>query len=115
MRDMYKLDVFKNLIEQFCDEKIRKEFLQRYPNFPNGINLNDGMGEIIDVYTLMENIMRELQLDEQHEAQIKSIIWSLPSEKDEKNNTLMTDLYELTMSDIYYNGLKKERTVRCDV
>jgi len=107
---MYKLDVFKNLIEQFCDEKIRKEFLQKYPNFPNGINLNYGMGEIIDVYTLMENIMYELHLDEQHEAQIKSIIWSLPSEKDEKNNTLMTDLYELTMSDVYYNGGMKDWT-----
>ncbi len=110
MKDMYKLDVFKNLIEQFCDEKIRKEFLQKYPNFPNGINLNYGMGEIIDVYTLMENIMYELHLDEQHEAQIKSIIWSLPSEKDEKNNTLMTDLYELTMSDVYYNGGMKDWT-----
>lgn len=115
MKDMYKLEVFKNLINQFCKEEKKKKFLDNYPDFPNGVDLNYGMGEVVDVCTLVENIMNCLGLDEETSIRIKNIMNSLPSEIEEKNNTLMTDLYELTMSDVYYNGGMKDWTGYFDV
>lgn len=110
MKDVYKLEVFKNLINQFCGEEQKEKFINNYPNFPNGINLSYGMGEVVDVYTLVESIMNNLGLDDETISRIRNVMNSLPSEVGEKNNTLMTDLYELTMSDIYYNGGMKDWT-----
>lgn len=110
MKDVYKLEIFKNLINQFCGEEKKKEFYDRHPDFPNGVDLNYGMGEVIDAHTLIEHILLDLQLDAQTITQIKNIMNSLPSELEKENKSLMTDLYELTMSDIYYNGGMKDWT-----
>jgi len=110
MKDIYKLEIFKELLNQFCGEEKKKKFREFYPNFPEGIDISYGMGEVADVHTIIEDIMIKLQLDDEISFKIKTIISAFPGEVEQKNNTLMTDLYELTMSDIYYNGGMKDWT-----
>lgn len=130
MKDVYKLKIVESLL--------KKSYLHICYD---GEEVNYGMGELVvrvlnnhyEVYTIdrackfdvkefndtnevVNYIIKELCVSDVERKQIKYIMNILPQTDEKKENkTLMTDLYELTMSDIYYHDGRKDEISYFDV
>lgn len=133
MKDAYKLKVLEEISKMLkidlCDLRV----------YYDGYEVNNGAGELIarvlkdgyQVFTIdrfskfdlkeFDNaddailyILEMSLVSKAKKEKIMNIIRNLPPIKEE-NKTLMTDLYELTMSDIYYHDGRKDEIAYFDV
>lgn len=130
MKDVYKLKIVENLLKKsylhicYGGEEVEygtgtlvvRILKEHYQVYTIDHNTKFDIKDFYDTNEVVDYLIKALCVSDVERKQIKYIMNTLPqTEEKTENKTLMTDLYELTMSDIYYHDGRKDEIAYFDV